>query len=358
MSRRRSKISFRSSLLRSERFAMSVVSDEGVSSWRLREYTSCERNCAAAATPRKSATTAIAIAPVFVRIKPPRSVRLGEPDVERAAERGHVDRARPGHAEAQALDITTLLDVLQLGGIVERAEEAVLGTDRGDVERRRHERAVHHDRGADAIDARRAHDALIVDRDRVGPALPGGVDDVGEVGRVTDRLIDVACRHADVAGVVELDDDAIAGAWGQAGASQQVVDPRLELALRAGLRRGVALDLVKARPETGELGLQPVLLVLQGVRRVDERRVVANAELAPLGLRPPLERHEEPEEDGRKEQNERPANAARPEWRSGGGHRSSLPLEELNRRPRVWGIARPDNGTRWGCSAGDRAGPS
>src|SRR5205814_674089 len=186
MSRRRSKISFRSSLLRSERFAMSVVSDEGVSSWRLREYTSCERNWAAAATPRKSATTAIAIAPVFVRISPPRLVRLGEPDVERAAERGHVDRARPGHAEAQALDITTLLDVLQLSGIVEGAKEAVLGTNRGDVERRRH------DRGADAIDARRAHDALIVDRDRVGPALPGGVDDVGEVGRVTDRLIDVA----------------------------------------------------------------------------------------------------------------------------------------------------------------------
>ena len=47
---------------------MSVVSDDGVSRLRLREYTSWERNCVTTATPRKSAMIAAQIAPLLVRI--------------------------------------------------------------------------------------------------------------------------------------------------------------------------------------------------------------------------------------------------------------------------------------------------
>src|ERR1700716_1075247 len=130
-------------------------------------------------------------------------------DVQRAAVGRHVDRARACDPEAEALDVTALLDVWERARSVEGAEQRVLGPDRGDVEGRRHERPVHHDRRADAVDARGVHDPLVVDGDRLRAALPGGVDDVGEIGRVTDRFVDGARRHADVAGVIELYDDAV-----------------------------------------------------------------------------------------------------------------------------------------------------
>src|SRR5438093_12302199 len=119
---------------------------------------------------------------------------LREADVEGAAVGGDVDRAGAGHAETEALHVTPLFDVLKLRRIVERREHRVLWPDRGDAERWGHERPVHHDRGADAINARRAHDALVVDRHGLCAALPGGVDDVGQVRRVADRLVDVPRR--------------------------------------------------------------------------------------------------------------------------------------------------------------------
>src|SRR2546428_5951260 len=88
------------------------------------------------------------------------SVGLRVADVEGPAIRRHVDRARATHTETETLDIAALLDVLQLIRIVEGAEERVLRSDGGDVEGRRHERPVHHDRRANAVDARGGHDPL------------------------------------------------------------------------------------------------------------------------------------------------------------------------------------------------------
>src|SRR2546428_14026558 len=90
------------------------------------------------------------------------SARLREANVEATAECWDVYRARARDSEAEALHVTALLDVLQLIGIVECAEERILRPDRVDVEGRGHERAVHHDGRADAIDARRIHDPLLV----------------------------------------------------------------------------------------------------------------------------------------------------------------------------------------------------
>src|SRR5438034_9271104 len=105
------------------------------------------------------------------------SVGLRVADVEGAAVRRDMDRARATHAEAETLDIAALLDVLQLIRIVEGAEERVLRSDGSDAEGRGHERPVHHDRRANAVDARGVHDPLVVDGDRLRAPLPRGVDD-------------------------------------------------------------------------------------------------------------------------------------------------------------------------------------
>src|SRR5438552_6430972 len=90
-----------------------------------------------------------------------------------------------------------------------------------------------------------------------------------------------------------------------AGAGLELVEARLELLCGAALGRGVALDLIEARAKHGELRLEIVLLVLQRVRGVNERRVVADGELAALGLGTPLERYQEAEKYRRNEQHER-----------------------------------------------------
>src|SRR5207253_4548456 len=172
------------------------------------------------------------------------SMRLPIPDVERAAIRRDMDGARPSDPEAQTLHVTTLLDVLELIWIVIRAEQRVLRPDRRYVEGRRHERPVHYDGRADAVDARRVHDPFLVDSDRLRAAFPGGVDDVGEIGRVADRLVYVPRRHTHVAGVVELHDDAVTTLGCEPGRRFQLVEPCLKLLRGAALRGRVPLDLV------------------------------------------------------------------------------------------------------------------
>src|SRR6266568_2474902 len=95
------------------------------------------------------------------------SMWLPVADVERAVIRRDVDGACPSDPEAETLHVTTLLDVLELIRIVKRAEQRVLRPDRRYVEGRRHERPVHHDGRADAVDARRVHDPFLVDGDRL-----------------------------------------------------------------------------------------------------------------------------------------------------------------------------------------------
>src|SRR6266566_7426431 len=165
-------------------------------------------------------------------------------DVERAVVRRDVDGACTSDAEAEALYITTLLDVLELIRIVERAEQRVLRPDRRDVEGRRHERPVHHDRRAYAVDARRVHDPFLVDRDRLRAAFPRRVDDVREIGRVTDRLVDIPRRDTHVARIVELHDDAVTALRREPGRRLQLVQAGLELLRGAALRGRVPLDLV------------------------------------------------------------------------------------------------------------------
>ena len=54
---------------------MSVVSDDGVSSSRLRVYTSCALICVTASTPRNSATMDIQMTPALPRISAPSASR-------------------------------------------------------------------------------------------------------------------------------------------------------------------------------------------------------------------------------------------------------------------------------------------
>src|SRR5947207_14957043 len=157
---------------------------------------------------------------------------------------------------------------------------------------------------------------------------------------MTDRFVDVARRHADVPRVVELHDHAIAALRGEAGRRLQLVEPCLKLLRGAALRRRVALDLVEAGPKLGQLRLQVVLLGLERVRSVDERRVVANGKLAALGLRAPLQRDEQSEEHGRDEENERVLNS--PFSLSGSGrHASKCPtptgVSRVEMRTGGWG---------------------
>src|SRR5438552_1368835 len=252
------------------------------------------------------------------------SMRLSIPDVEGAAIGRDMDGARPSDPKAQALHVTTLLDVLELIWIVIRAEQRVLWPDRRYVEGRRHERPVHHDGRADAVDARRVHDPFLVDGDRLRAAFPRRVDDVGEIGRVTDRLVDVPRRDAHVARVVELHDDTVAALRRESGRRLQLVEAGLELLRGATLRGGVPLDLVQPGAELGELPFEVVLLRLQSVRGVDERCVVADGELAALGLCAPLKRDEQPEEDGRHEEHEGVLQLPR-SWRGSACHALKCP---------------------------------
>src|SRR5919198_6277749 len=66
------------------------------------------------------------------------STWLRVPDVERAAVGRNVDRVRAGDAESETLHVATLLQVLELVRIVERAQDPVLRSDDGDIERRGH----------------------------------------------------------------------------------------------------------------------------------------------------------------------------------------------------------------------------
>src|SRR5437867_3644698 len=181
----------------------------------------------------------------------------------------------PLATESLASD-TSLLDVLQLIGVVEGAEERVLRPDHVDVERRRHERAVHHDGRSNAIDARRVHDSLVVHGERLRATLPGGVEDVGEIGGVADRPVDIARGDADVARIVQLDRDAVATERGETGGRPKLVDAQLELTLGARLGRRIALDLIELHAERREIRFQLVLLDLERARRIDEGRVVAD----------------------------------------------------------------------------------
>src|SRR5438445_6665529 len=190
------------------------------------------------------------------------SMWLAVADVERAVIRRDVDGACPSDAEAEALYITTLLDVLELIRIVKRAEQRVLRPDRRDVEGRRHERPGHHDRRAHAVDARRVHHPFLVDRDRLRAAFPRCVDDVGEIGRVTDRLVDVPRRNAYVARVVELHDDTLTALRREPGRHLQLVEAGLELLRGTALRGRIPLDLVEPGPKVGELRLEVILLRL------------------------------------------------------------------------------------------------
>src|SRR5207247_11268575 len=213
------------------------------------------------------------------------SMRLPIPDVERAAIRRDMDGARPSDPKAQTLHVTTLLDVLELIWIVIRAEQRVLWPDRRYVEGRRHERPVHHDGRADAVDARRVHDPFFVDGDRLRAAFPRGVDDVGEIGRVTDRLVDIPRRDTHVAGIVELHDDAVTALRREPRSRLQLVQAGLELLRRATLRGRVALDLVEPGPEIGELRFEVVLLVSLCGMRIDYARVALEGGLASGGMR-------------------------------------------------------------------------
>jgi len=111
--------------------------------------------------------------------------------------------------------------------------------------------------------------------------------------------------------VIELHHDSVTGARREAGARLEVVDPRLELTSGSALGRRVALDLIQAGAQLGELRFEVVLLVLERVRRVDERGVVADRQLTALVLRAPLHGDEQAEEDCRDEQHEGPLAAAR-----------------------------------------------
>ena len=137
-------------------------------------------------------------------------------------------------------------------------------------------------------------------------AAPRGIDDVGDVRRMADGLVEVL--HVDRssrARVVERHDHAIARPLGQPRAGLEVVDALLEVPCGASLSGGAALDLVEPRAEFGQLRLERVLLGLQGIGGVGEGGVVPHRELAPLGLGPPLRRHQEAKEHRRHHEDER-----------------------------------------------------
>src|SRR5436309_15063594 len=90
------------------------------------------------------------------------SMRLSIPDVEGAAIGRDMDGARPSDPKAQALHGTTLLDGLELIGIVIRAEQRVLWPDRRAGEGLRHQRPVHHDGRGGAVAARSVYVPLPV----------------------------------------------------------------------------------------------------------------------------------------------------------------------------------------------------
>src|SRR2546430_1593713 len=120
----------------------------------------------------------------------------------------------------------------------------------------------------------------------------------------------------------------------------QLVQAGLELLRGATLRGRVPLDLVQSSAELGELPFEVVLLRLQGIGGVDERGVVADGELAALGLGAPLKRDEEAEENGRHEQHERVLDS--PFSRSGSLRHAfkcpmSLAATCVETRPGGWG---------------------
>src|SRR5438874_5795525 len=237
-----------------------------------------------------------------------------------------MDRVRAGHPEAEALHIAPGLDVPELAGIVEGAEQAVLGPDDRDGEWRRQERAVHHDGRADAVHARARHDALRVHGDRLRAAAPRGVEDVGQVRRVADGLIEVRRAGGDRVRVVELHDDAVARDRAEAGLRLEIGEPLLELARRAALARGVGLDLIELRPQVLELDLEVVLLLLESEGRVGEWCVVADGDLTALLLTLPLRGDQEAEQRRRQQEGERVLQALTPRVgpRRESRHRSSV----------------------------------
>src|SRR5260221_1736489 len=210
-------------------------------------------------------------------------------DIQRATVRRELHRGRARDVETEPVDVATLLDVAQLVRIVVRGEQLVLWTDHGDGEWWRHECAVHHDGRADAVDARRSDDTFAIDRDGLRTTAPRGVDDIREIRRVTDRLVDVArLPRRRRTRVVERDHHPIAGPLGEAGRGAELFDARLQVAAGGALGRGAALDVVELIAQIRELCLERVLLVLQRVRGVEQGRVVTDGELAALLIRPPL----------------------------------------------------------------------
>src|SRR5207253_2716986 len=127
-----------------------------------------------------------------------------------------MDGARPSDPTAQALHVTTPHDVLELIWIVIRAEQRVLWPDRRYVERRSHERPVHHDGRADAVDARRVHDPFFVEgvlRRREG------------VGRADERGVGAAGEPAGLGWRAPRDRDGAAEETGRPGEPGRALDP-------------------------------------------------------------------------------------------------------------------------------------
>src|SRR5438046_1375142 len=76
--------------------------------------------------------------------------------------------------------------------------------------------------------------------------------------------------------------------------------------------------------KVGELRLEVVLLRLQGIGGVDERGVVADGELAALGLGAPLQGDQQPKKNGRDEEHERVLELPR-SWCGSGRHALKCP---------------------------------
>src|SRR5687767_15976266 len=65
-----------------------------------------------------------------------RLLGLRGPDVQGAVVLGRPELRRARDAEAEAVHLTALLDVAQLRGVLERAEQLILASDDDDLERR------------------------------------------------------------------------------------------------------------------------------------------------------------------------------------------------------------------------------
>src|SRR5207248_438764 len=103
-------------------------------------------------------------------------------------------------------------------------------------------------------------DALVVHGDGLGAAAPRRVDDVGEVGRVADRLVDVVGLHRRRGPrVIERDEDAVATSLSESRGCAQLLDPRLQVPARGALRGGALLYGIQLRAKVGELRLECVL---------------------------------------------------------------------------------------------------